>query len=228
MNANATLRNKLGGWVGKVCALPLMLAVWSAQGAQTTPAGTQTAPAQEDATARQEQQVEQEVEEVVVTEERLRTAIPTVELIQATYEARYKGGRLYRLGQYEEALPLLLVAARKGFKMEQARVSFLYQQGLGTEQDVEAAVGWLGVAARGETTPEIRGRFKEIWARIPQARRSYFEEVIDEYEKRYGNEANRTACKNRMEANSLRRKRIFECDFMEAEMNGGIMKPFRF
>ena len=223
MAANATLRNKLSGWVGKVCALPtaLMLAVWSAQGAQT-------APAQEDATARQEQQVEQEVEEVVVTEKRLRTPIPTVELIQATYEARHKGGRLYRLGEYEEALPLLLVAARQGFKMEQARVGFLYQQGLGTEQDVEAAVGWLGLAARGETTPEIRGRFKEIWARIPQARRSYFEEVIDEYEKRYGNEANRTACKNRMEANSLRRKRIFECDFMEAEFNGGIIKPFRF
>ena len=207
------------GGLGKVCALSLLvIAPWAAQGAQTT-------PAQEDATAQQEQQ---EVEEVVVTETPLPTAIPTVELIQATYKARHKGGRLYRLGQYEEALPLLLVAARKGFKMEQARVSFLYQQGLGTEQDVEAAVGWLGVAARGETTPEIRGRFKEIWARIPQARRPHFEAVIDEYEKRYGNEANRTACKNRMEANSLRRKRIFECDFMEAEMNGGIMKPFRF
>ena len=215
------------GGLGKVCALPLLvIAPWAAQGAQTGPAGAQTAPAQEDATAQQEQQ---EVEEVVVTETPLRTAIPTVELIQATYEARHKGGRLYRLGQYEEALPLLLVAARKGFKMEQARVSFLYQQGLGTEQDVEAAVGWLGVAARGETTPEIRGRFKEIWARIPQARRPHFEAVIDEYEKRYGNEANRTACNNRMVVNQqLRRKRIFECDFMEAEMNGGIMKPFRF
>ena len=204
-------------------ALPtaLMLPAWSAQGAQT-------APAQEDATARQERDVEREVEEVVVTEKRLRTAIPTVELIQATYEARDKGGHFYRRGRYEEALPLLLAAARRGFKMEQARVSFLYQQGLGTEQDVEAAVGWLGVAARGETTPEIRGRFKEIWARIPQARRPHFEAVIDEYEKRYGNEANRTACKNRMVVNQQRRKRIFECDFMEAEMNGGIMKPFRF
>ena len=207
------------GGLGKVCALSLLV---------ITPWAAQTAPAQEqeDATARQEQQ---EVEEVVVTETPVHTAIPTVELIQATYKARHKGGRLYRLGQYEEALPLLLVAARKGFKMEQARVSFLYQQGLGTEQDVEAAVGWLGVAARGETTPEIRGRFKEIWARIPQARRPHFEAVIDEYEKRYGNEANRTACNNRMVVNQqLRRKRTFECDFMEAEMNGGIIKPFRF
>ena len=212
------MHNGRGG-LGKVCALSLLV---------ITPWAAQTAPAQEqeDATARQEQQ---EVEEVVVTETPVHTAIPTVELIQATYKARHKGGRLYRLGQYEEALPLLLVAARKGFKMEQARVSFLYQQGLGTEQDVEAAVGWLGVAARGETTPEIRGRFKEIWARIPQARRPHFEAVIDEYEKRYGNEANRTACNNRMVVNQqLRRKRIFECDFMEAEMNGGIMKPFRF
>lgn len=219
MTDGRTLRNKLGGWVGRATALPtaLMLAAGAAQGAQTTPV-----PAHEGASAHHE------VEEVVVTETPLRTEVPTVDLIQATYKARYKGGRFYRLGQYEKALPLLLAVAEKGFKMEQARVGFLYQQGLGTEQDVEAAVGWLGVAARGETTPEIRGHFKALWARIPQARRPHFEAVIDEYERRYGNEANRTACTNRMETNFHRRKRIFECDFIEAEFNGGIMKPFRF
>ena len=200
---------------GQIYVLLLLLSTaWAAHGAQE--------PAQAAASERQ-------VEEVVVTETPIKANIPTVELIQATYEARYKGGRLYRLGRYEEALPLLLVAAKKGFKWDQARVSFLYQQGYGTEQDVEAAVAWLGVAARGETTPEIRGRFKDLWVRIPEEHRPHFEAVIDEYEKRYGNKANRTFCKNRMEMFSeYVKKRVLECDFIDSELDGGILKRPKF
>ena len=208
--------NRHLGDLGRVCVLALLLGVaWAAQAAEDT-------AAQVVASERQEP------EEVVVTEPRLETEIHTLEIIQATYKAREDGGRHYRRGRYKEALPLLLVAAKQGFKWEQARVSFLYQQGLGTEQDVEAAVGWLGVAARGKTTPEIRGRFKELWARIPEDRRPHFEAVINEYEKHYGNEPNGTDCWSRLEANSVSTKRIFECDFVDAELHVGIIRPFRF
>ena len=201
---------------GQICALPFLVSVaWLAHGAEDAPAPAVAAE-------------RQAVEEVVVTETPVAANIPTVELMEATYKARQDGGRLYRLGQYEEALPLLLVAAKKGFKWEQARVSFLYQQGYGTEQDVEAAVAWLGVAARGDTTPEIRGRFKEIWARIPEQHRPHFKAVIDEYEKRYGNKANRTFCKNRLELfGEFSKKRILECQFIESERLEGIVKPVR-
>ena len=211
------MRNKHNGHLGRVCVLALLLGVaWAPQAAEDT-------AAQVVASERQEP------EEVVVTEPRLETEIHTLELIQATYKAREDGGRHYRRGRYKEALPLLLAAAKQGFKWEQARVSFLYQQGLGTEQDVEAAVGWLGVAARGETTPEIRGRFKELWARIPEEHHARFEAVIDEYEKHYGNEANGTFCKNRMEMFTVDiKKRVFECDFVDAELHVGIIRPFRF
>ena len=202
--------------LGRVCALPLLVgAAWAAQGAEDAPA----------------QVVADEgryVEDVVVTETPLKAEMPSVDLILATYEARRKGGWLYRRGRYAAALPFLLAAAKKGFKWEQARVSFLYQQGYGTEQDVEAAVGWLGVAARGATTPEIRGRFKELWARIPEARRPHFEAVIDEYEKRYGNKANRTDCGNRLKSDGVSKKRIFECDFVDAHLQIGIIRRFRF
>ena len=209
------MRNTLGGRFGRACTLSWLVgAAWVAQGAEDAPQVVAS-----------ERQVP---EEVVVTEPRPKVNIPTVELIQATYKARQDGGRLYRRGRYKEALPRLLVAAKKGFKWEQARVSFLYQQGLGTEQDVEAAVAWLGVAARGETTPQIRGRFKEVWERIPEERRPYFEAIIDEYEERYGNEANRTFCKNRLELfGEFSKKRILECDFIESELHEGFIKPMR-
>ena len=201
--------------LGRVCALPFLVSVaWVAHGAEDAPPVAEAEGGY--------------VEEVVVTETPLKTKMPTTDLILATYEAREKGGRLYRRGRYEEALPLLLAAAKRGFKWEQARVSFLYQQGYGTEQDVEAAVAWLGVAARGETTPEIRGRFKELWARIPEARRPHFEDVIDEYEKRYGNKANRTDCGNRIESDGVSKKRIFECDFVDAHLRVGVIRRFRF
>ena len=199
--------------LGRVCALPLLVgAAWAAQGAEDAPAQVVAAEGGY-------------VEEVVVTETPLKTKIPTFDLILDTYEARREGGRLYRRGRYAAALPFLLAAAKKGFKWEQARVSFLYQQGYGTEQDVEAAVGWLGVAARGETTPEIRGRFKELWARIPEEHRPHFEAIIDDYEKRYGNKANRTDCGSRV---GVSKKRIFECDFINAHLRIGIVRRFRF
>ena len=210
------MRNKHGKGLGCACALSFLLsASWAAHGAEDAPAPAVAAE-------------RQAVEEVVVTETPIEEKIPTVELMAATYKAREEGGRLYRRGRYEEALPLLLVAAKKGFKWEQARVSFLYQQGYGTEQDVEAAVAWLGVAARGDTTPEIRGRFKEIWARIPEQHRPHFEAIIDEYEKRYGNKANGTFCKNRLELfGGHSKKRILECEFVGSDRLEGIVKPVR-
>ena len=210
------MRNTLGGRFGRAYALSWLVgAAWMAHGAEDAPA----------AAAETEGRY---VEEVVVTERRPKTTIPTLDFILATYKAREDGGWLYRRGRYKEALPLLLAAAKQGFKWEQARVSFLYQQGYGTEQDVEAAVGWLGVAARGETTPEIRGRFKALWARIPEERRPHFEAVIDEYEERYGNEANRTDCGNRLHSDGVSKKRVFECDFVDAHLRVGIVRRSKF
>ena len=209
-----------------VQAITLAVLVAGDAGLRGAAHGAEDAPAQgeEDAPTQAAAAEGRHVEEVVVTEKRISTKIPTVDLIHATYNARHRGGQLYRRGRYGEALPHLLAAAKRGFKWEQARVSFLYQQGYGTKQDVEAAVAWLGVAARGETTPEIRGRFKELWARIPEARRPHFKAVIDEYEKRYGNKANRTDCENRITSDGVSKKRIFACDFVDAHLRVGIIR----
>lgn len=110
------------------------------------------------------------------------------------YDARRRGTDLYRRGQYAEAFPHLLVAARRGFKFAQARVGFLYQQGLGTDRDGWEAMAWLGVASRGTSMPEIRNYFNTLWEKVPDGYRPQLQDKIDIYHERYGTRANRVSC----------------------------------
>ena len=136
-----------------------------------------------------------DVEEVVVTARPPeRGKAPTLEFLTELYGSRRSGARLYRRGKHAESFPYLLAAARRGFKMAQARVSFLYQQGLGTPPDPMAAVAFLGIAAKPPTHPEIRRRFHEIWGRVPPDLKPGFEELIEQYDANYGARANRISC----------------------------------
>lgn len=124
-----------------------------------------------------------DVEEVVVTARPPeRGKAPTLEFLTELYGSRRSGARLYRRGKHAESFPYLLAAARRGFKMAQARVSFLYRQGLGTPPDPTAAVAFLGIAAKPPTHPEIRRRFHEIWGRVPPDLKPGFEELIEQYD----------------------------------------------
>ena len=116
------------------------------------------------------------------------------EYMQSTYDARGRGSCLYRRGDYAESFPYLLAAAKRGFKHAQARVSFLYQQGLGTARDAEASIGWLSVAAMGTTHPEIRNRFLEVWRQVPEKQRPYYQDVVNDYRAKYASERHRVAC----------------------------------
>lgn len=136
-----------------------------------------------------------QVEEVIVTAPRPAPGkVLPLEYMEQTYVARGKGSCLYRRGDFEGAFPYLLAAAKRGFKFAQARVGFLYQQGIGVAQDPYAAVGWFAVAAEGRTHPEIRDYFKDVWRRIPEKYLPQFEAVAEEYRTRYGTKANRVAC----------------------------------
>lgn len=138
---------------------------------------------------------------VVVDEEMIVTApkpkrghVPQFEYLLETYKARSKGSLLYRQGKYAEAFPYLLVAAKRGFKLAQARVGFLFQQGLGTERDGEAAIAWLALSSTPDTLPEIRNYFRQQWAKIPPEYLPYLEEVIEEYREEFGDRENRVVC----------------------------------
>ena len=150
---------------------------------------------------------------IVVTGERPRTVAP--QLMMEVFSANGKGGWLYRNGRYKEAFPYLLAAAEHGFKLAQARVSFIYQQGLGeVPRDAEAAIGWLGVAASPATTPEIRNYYRRVLANYPSEYMERIDEIVANYRRKYGEEATRVNCENdRLAGTHISR---LKCDFQDA------------
>lgn len=143
----------------------------------------------------------EDVEEVVVTGERA-TGLGAEER-QAIYRELARGRELYSRADYERAFPHLLNTAEHGFKGAQARVGYIYLRGLGeVERDSTAAVGWLGVAASGNSAPEITNYFNGIWKQIPDRHLPYFEEVVEEYESKYGEEATDVTCELRRPVDS--------------------------
>lgn len=150
------------------------------------------------------------VEEVRVTGERVVTDL-TLEQRREIYKQLAEGRRLYSDSQYKRAFPLLLNTAKHGFKDAQARVGYIYLQGLGEVlRDSTVAVGWLGVAASGNTSPGIENYFNDIWKRIPEQHVPYFREVVEEYESKYGEYATGVACDlNRRVASYIKRLSCF-------------------
>ena len=139
---------------------------------------------------------EDHIEEVIVTAPPVDPfQVQSLETINQIYNSLERGGRLYKQHRFSEALPFLLAGARRGFKYAQARVGFIYQQGLdGVPQNPQAAVGWLGVAASSPTHPEIRNYFNRTWSRIPSEYHQTFQDIVDIYVERYGNRPNRVGC----------------------------------
>ena len=114
------------------------------------------------------------------------------------YKQLAKGRRLYSRSDYKGAFPLLLNTAEHGFKDAQARVGYIYLRGLGeVPRDSAEAIGWLGVAASGNSDPGIENYFNDIWSRIPEQYVPYFEEVVEEYASKFGEDATGVTCELR-------------------------------
>ena len=130
-------------------------------------------------------------EVMTVVEKRLQTWQDRRDIYRRVAE----GKALFARKQINEAFPLLLDTAQLGFKGSQARVGHIYLEGLGDiDQDAVQGVGWLGVASTGTTSPGIRNYFNDIWQRIPDAHVPYFEEVVDDFRDRYGEQATGVVC----------------------------------
>ena len=136
---------------------------------------------------------DEDVEEVVVKGERFK--IDTNIAFENLTRSNGKGAKLYKQGKYREALPYLLVGAKTGFKMSQARVGAIYLQGLGdVTKDVRQGLGWLGVASEPMTSPGIRNAWKQVLRKIPENRMSNVETIVKSYRELYGTSATGTRC----------------------------------
>lgn len=163
------------------------------------------------------------VEEVVVTAERLEKGDwPTGTIITQTYNVRQRGMLLYELGRYEEALPLLLVAAERGFKWPQAMAGDIYLHGRGgVPRDLRSGLGWLGVAASPRTSWQIDSYFRQAMAELPDRMRKVAEATVDEYRKRWDSRGWRVSCRRTASGSpnsavtSLRLNKRLRCTFWD-------------
>ena len=116
--------------------------------------------------------------------------------MQEIMQAHVTGGQLYRKKKYSEAIEHLEVAAKGGQKRSQAQLSAIYLYGLGDlPRDTKKAVGWLGVAAHGETDPAYKKEYDKVYKAIAKAQQPMIDKLVDVYVANYGAEATHTSCK---------------------------------
>ena len=136
-----------------------------------------------------------DIEELFVEGERLRGEDMNILEMERVYRWKDTAARSFKTGQYEKAFPQLSVLARMGFKDAQARLSYIYLHGLGGQQKSNMeALGWLGVAAIGETRPAYRNMFKQMMAEIPSEHREMVDAHVQLYRDKYGSEALGITC----------------------------------
>lgn len=127
------------------------------------------------------------IEELFVEGERPTGADMDLIEMDRVYRWKETAARSFKSGQYEKAFPQLLFLARLGFKDAQARVSYIYLHGLGGQKKSNMeAIGWLGVATKGETRPAYRNLFKQMMAQIPSAHRASVDAHVQSYRDKYG------------------------------------------
>ena len=182
--------------------LPATLLVLIAVTVQAAPAIAQSGEADLDpgeASATQEQDA---MPEIMVEGRRFRHQPDPVSMARVR-DDHALGSRLYRQKRYAEAFPYLMNAAKRGFKVSQARVGFIYQQGLGgVPRNGAAAVGWMGVAATRQTSPEIANYYARMRTQVPEAREAEIDEIVARYVTDYGPEATGVRCDNERIAGS--------------------------
>ena len=154
-------------------------------------------------------------EEMVVTADPDDGTAETIAMMMLdTHLSNERGRQLYLQHRYDEAAPHLLAAAKRGFKMAQARLGEILVLGLGdVEQDIAAGMGWMGVAASGTTMPSVRNRLNELRSHVPPELHPRLASIIAAYTAQYGSEATGVNCLRGKQAGTFLTK--IRCNFAE-------------
>ncbi len=95
---------------------------------------------------------------------------------------RMMANDFYRDELYDQAYPLLLQLAKRGFKDSQSRLAYILFTG--TDEVAKSnlrALGWLGAAAFGESEPQFRVLFKKFMNEVPESVRPTVDAVVAAY-----------------------------------------------
>ena len=154
-------------------------------------------------------------EEMIVTAEPDDgTAEAIAMMMLDTHLSNERGRQLYLQHRYDEAAPHLLAAAKRGFKMAQARLGEILVLGLGgIDQDIASGMGWMGVAASGTTMPSVRSRLNELRSHVPPELHPRLETIIAAYTAQYGSDATGVNCLRDKQAGTHFTK--IRCNFAE-------------
>lgn len=163
------------------------------------------------------------VEEVLVVADRLKKGdVPSQTIIVQTYSTLRRGKRLYNDRHYAEALPFLVMGAKRGFKWAQAMAGDIYMHGRGgVPRDIEVGMGWLGTAATPQTEPSIQTYFRQAMAEISPRQRNHIEGVVHRYREQWSARGYRVSCRRTVSespaafVNSLRLNRRLRCTFVD-------------
>ena len=102
---------------------------------------------------------------------------------------RAQANELYRDGYYDEAYPLLLDLAKRGFKDSQSRLAYILFNGTETvEKSNLRALGWLGSAACGDTEPQFRVLFNRYMKEVPEYVRPTVNAIVDGYQQSFAHD----------------------------------------
>ena len=147
----------------------------------------------EDEVLRTDVDTPQTMEDLIVTG--VRDEVFNAFKLDDFHRVHNRGEYYYRTRQYKKAFPFLLASAKRGFKMAQARVAFIYMNGLGVVKPSKAVgIGWLGVAASPRSDPEIKNHFKEVMSNIPEHLLPQIEELVEDFIARYGSDTTGLEC----------------------------------
>ena len=133
------------------------------------------------------------MEELVVSE--VRKDIENAFTFNDFHLVNDRGEYYYRIGRYKDAFPYLLASAKRGFKVAQAQVGYIFLTGQDVVKPSKAmALAWLGVAASPRSDPEIKNYYKGLLKTVPEKSMPKVEEVVQSFIDKYGTKATGMSC----------------------------------
>jgi len=144
--------------------------------------------------------------------------------IENTYRAQTKGTQLFLAKKYAEAIPHLEFAAQRGFKDAQVRLGEIYVNGMGeVKQDLAQGVGWLGVAASGESEPRIRQLYAKVRESLPAEHAEAIDRIVEQYKRNFDGRRTRVVCEMVQRAGT--HGKVMRCRYMDESLYPGINAP---